>query len=217
MAINREEKQRIATCYATRKRSRLAQLKYAREQRRKPTGITGGRDSAVASGSDVAPGPSGSMAVAEPGDVDVCTEPGAQHSVGEPSIASSSQSDQRDVDGDGEVRPPLTDDSCLFGHVASLKIIVKNIPFPICQGHLTVVVVDKTEGPVVGLRNGCTSCATSTVRRCLQASLVIVAASLPLPQQGGWWQVPWTVVLGFPDTDGFVGGWFPPAFTRRPT
>ena len=72
--------------------------------------------------------------------------------------ASSSQSDQPDVDDDGEVRPPVTDDSCLFVQVASLKNVAKNIPCPICQGDLTVVVVDKKKGPVVGLRTECTSC-----------------------------------------------------------
>ena len=46
--------------------------------------------------------------------LDVCAAPGDTHSVSEPSIASSSQSDQPDVDDDGEVRLPVTDDSCLF-------------------------------------------------------------------------------------------------------
>ena len=58
---------------------------------------------------------------------------------------------------------------------------------------------------------------TSSVRRYLQARLVIVAVSLHLPQQGGWWQATWTVELAFPDSDGFVGDWIPPASTRRPT
>ena len=159
MPTDREETQRVPTGYGTRKRSRLAQLKYAREQRRKSTDITGGGDSAVASGSGVAASrASGSMAVAESEDVDVCAGSGDTHSVSEPSIASPSQSDQPDVDDDGEVRPPVTDDSCLFVQVASLKNVVKNIPCPICQGDLTVVVVDKKKGPVVGLRTECTSC-----------------------------------------------------------
>ena len=118
MPTDREETQRIPTGYGTRKRSRLAQLKYVREQRRKSTYITGGIDSAVASGS-AASRASGSMAV-----------------------TSSSQSDQPDVDDDGEVRPPVTDDSCLFVQVASLKNVVKNISCLICQGDLTVVVID---------------------------------------------------------------------------
>ena len=53
----------------------------------------------------------------------------------------------------------MTDDSCLFVQVASLKNVVKNIPCPICQGDLTVVVVDKKKGPVVGLRTEYTSCS----------------------------------------------------------
>ena len=128
-----------------------------REQRRKSTDITGGGDSAVASGCGMAATQaSGSMAIAE--DVDVCTGPGDMHSVSEPSIELSSQSDQADVDDDGEVRPPVKDDSCLFVQVASLKNVVKNILCPICQGDLTVVVVDKKKGLVVGLRTECTSC-----------------------------------------------------------
>ena len=111
MLTDGEQTQRIPTGYGTRKHSRLAQLKYAREQRRKSTDITGGIDSAVASGSSMAAlRASGSMAVAESEEVDVCTGPGDTHSVSEPSIASSSQSDQPDVDDDGEVRLPVTDD-----------------------------------------------------------------------------------------------------------
>ena len=115
MLTDREETQRIPIGYGTRKHSRLAQLKYAREQRRKSIDITGGIDSAVVSGSGMAAlRASGSMAIAESEDVDVCTGPGDTHSVSEPSIASSSQSDQPDVDDDGEVRLPVTDNSCLF-------------------------------------------------------------------------------------------------------
>ena len=115
MPTDREERQRVPTGYGTRKRSRLAQLKYAREQRRKSTDIAGGGDSAVASGCGVAASRvSGSMAVAESEDVDVCAGPGDTHSVSEPSIASFSHSDQPDVDDYGEVRLPVTDDSCLF-------------------------------------------------------------------------------------------------------
>ena len=91
MPMDREEQRQTATGYGARKRSRLAQLKYVREQRRKPADITRGRDGAVAKGSGMAPETSGSMAVTESGDVDVCAEPGDQHSVGKPSITSSSQ------------------------------------------------------------------------------------------------------------------------------
>ena len=52
----------------------------------------------------------------------------------------------------------MTDDSCLFVQVASLKNIVKDILCPICQGDKTIVIVDKKKGPVVGLRIECTSC-----------------------------------------------------------
>ena len=36
------------------------------------------------------------------------------------------------LDDDGEVRPPVTDGSCPFAQVASLKNVVKNIPCLIC-------------------------------------------------------------------------------------
>ena len=52
----------------------------------------------------------------------------------------------------------MTNDRYLFVQVASLKNIVKDIPCPICQGDLTVVVVDKKKGTVVGLRTECTFC-----------------------------------------------------------
>ena len=136
MPMDHEEKQRIPTGYGTRKRSRLAQLKYAHEQRRKSTDITGGGDSAMAIGSGMAATKaSGSMAVTESEDVDVCTGSGDTHSYSELSIASSSQSDQPDVDDHGEDRPPMTDDSCLFVQVASLKNVVKNIlcPYSCCR------------------------------------------------------------------------------------
>ena len=143
----------------------------------------------MASGSDMDPGPSESMAIAESGNVNVYAGPGDQHSVGEPSIASSSQSGQN---------------------------IVKDIPCPICQGDLTVVVVDK-KGPVVRLRTECTSCGHIFSETLSSCKLGVLAVSLPLPQQGGWWQIPWTVELGFPDSDGFVSGWIPPVSIRRPT
>ena len=156
MSTDRGIKQSTAKAYGTRKRTRLEQMKYAREQRQKSTNIAG--DIAVASGSGTAS--SGSVVVveggvAEPGEIDVCAGADDDDSVSEPSIASSSQTDVAD---DGEPRQPVTDDSCLFVQVSSLKKLVENLPCPVCQGDLTVVVIDKSKGPVVGFRTECTTC-----------------------------------------------------------
>ena len=156
MSTDRGIKQSTAKAYGTRKRTRLEQMKYAREQRQKSTNIAS--DIAVASGSGTAS--SGSVVVveggvAEPGEIDVCAGADDDDSVSEPSIASSSQTDVAD---DGEPRQPVTDDSCLFVQVSSLKKLVENLPCPVCQGDLTVVVIDKSKGPVVGFRTECTTC-----------------------------------------------------------
>ncbi|KAI0222670.1 eIF-2-alpha kinase activator GCN1 [Lamellibrachia satsuma] len=95
--------------------------------------------------------------VAEPGEIDVCAGADDDDSVSEPSIASS-QTDEPDVAYDGEPRQPVTDDSCLFVQVSSLKKLVENLPCPVCQGDLTVVVIDKSKGPVVGFHTECTTC-----------------------------------------------------------
>ena len=110
MQTDRGVKQSTTKSYGTRKRTRLAQMKYAREQRQKSTNIAG--DIAVASGT----ASSGSVVVveggvAEPGEIDVCDD---HDSVSEPSIASSSRTDEPDVADDGEPQQPVTDDSCLF-------------------------------------------------------------------------------------------------------
>ena len=49
--------------------------------------------------------------IAEPGEIDVCAGADDHDSVSEPSIASSSQTDEPDVADDGEPRQPATDDS----------------------------------------------------------------------------------------------------------
>ncbi|KAI0207795.1 hypothetical protein LSAT2_007538 [Lamellibrachia satsuma] len=159
MPTDRGIKQSTTKAYGTRKRTRLAQMKYAREQRQKSTNIAG--DIAVASGSGTAS--SGSVVVveggvAEPGEIDVRAGADDDDSVNEPSIASSSQTDEPDVADDGEPRQPVTDDSCLFVQVSSLKKLVENLPCPVCHEDLTVVVIDKSKGPVVGFRTECTTC-----------------------------------------------------------
>ncbi|KAI0220451.1 putative N-acetylgalactosaminyltransferase 9 [Lamellibrachia satsuma] len=127
--------------------------------RQRSTNIAG--DIAMASGSGTAS--SGSVVVveggvAEPGEIDVCAGTDDHDSVSEPSIASSPQTDDPDVADDVEPRQPVTDDSCLFVQVSPLKKLVENLLCPVCQGNLTVVVIDKSKGAVVGFRIQCTTC-----------------------------------------------------------
>ena len=169
MPRDRGVKRSTTKVYGSRKRSRLAQLKFAREKQQKSTNIA----SVVVSES-----------YSEPGETEVCAGTGDQQAgnvgaviqpiasssnVGafvEPAIASSSKrkfdlmnkesDDESDVDD--EPHPPVIDDSCLFIQVATLKKLVRNLPCPVCQGDLTVVVIDKHKGPVVGFRTVCTAC-----------------------------------------------------------
>ncbi|KAK2182012.1 hypothetical protein NP493_372g05029 [Ridgeia piscesae] len=98
------------------------------------------------------------------------------------------QSGQRDVDDDGEVIPPVTDDSCLFvcGVPEEYR---EGHPMPDLPGRLDSCCCRQEEGPCCWLYAlSAPPAGTSSVRHCLQASWVIVAISLPLQQQGGWWQ-----------------------------
>ena len=131
-------------------------MKYVREQRQESTNIAS--YSAVTSGSGTASSSSIVVVeggVAEPGEIDVCARADDHDSVSEPSIASASQTDE---DDDDEPRQHVTDDSCLFVQVSSLKKLVENFPCPVCQGDLTVVVIDKSKSSVVGFHTECTTC-----------------------------------------------------------
>ena len=172
MPRDRGVKRSTTKAYGSRKQSRQAQLKSAREKQQKSTNIA----SVVVSES-----------YTESGEIEVCAGAGDQQAgnvgaviqppiassskvgavVVEPAIASSSkrkfdlmnkESDDESGDDDGEPHPPVTDDSCLFVQVATLKKLVRNLPCPVCQGDLTVVVIDKHKGPVVGFRTVCTVC-----------------------------------------------------------
>ncbi|KAI0225563.1 hypothetical protein LSAT2_023700 [Lamellibrachia satsuma] len=69
-------------------------------------------------------------------------------------------SDHRNSDDPGaNTHSPVTDDSCLFMQILSLKNMVKNLPCPNGQGaFLMVEVIDVQKGPVVALRSVCGGC-----------------------------------------------------------
>ena len=141
----------------TRRRSYASQLQAAQGNRRKATfaavdleAITGGGD----------------LLRSQPGSVSVTDWHGAGGNALNVTASSSKRkfdmmcaaspassgdsddvdvtSDHRDSDDPGaNTHSPVTDDSCLFVQVSSLKNIVKNLQCPNCQGaFLTVEVID---------------------------------------------------------------------------
>ncbi|KAI0241017.1 hypothetical protein LSAT2_003196, partial [Lamellibrachia satsuma] len=139
----------------TGRRSRASQLQAARGNRRKATFAAVDLEAVT-----------GDLPRSQPGSVSVTDRHGAGGSALNVTASSSKRkfdmmcaassassgdsddvdvtSDHRDSDDPGaNTRSPVTDDSCLFVQVSSLKNIVKNLPCPNCQGaFLTVEIID---------------------------------------------------------------------------
>ena len=91
----------------------------------------------------------------------VCVDSSSSDSDGTDSDSTDSDSDTDS--GGPQLRPgqgvSLTDDSCIFVQVSALKKLVRHLFCPNCNTQtLTVDVVDKGNGPVLGLCTVCTEC-----------------------------------------------------------